>query len=49
MGLARDEPRKQMKRKWVRYERKYSNSLWHTDWTLIDGKGWMTAYLDDAS
>lgn len=49
MGLAREEPRKQMKRKWVRYERKYSNSLWHTDWTLIEGKGWMIAYLDDAS
>jgi putative transposase len=39
MGLARDEPRKQTKRKWVRYERKYSNSMWHTDWTLIEGKG----------
>jgi len=49
MGLARDEPRKQMKRKWVRYERRYSNSMWHTDWTLIEGKGWLIAYLDDAS
>ncbi len=33
----------------MRYERKYSNSLWHTDWTLIEGKGWLIAYLDDAS
>ena len=49
MGLARDEPRKQQRRKWVRYERRYSNSMWHTDWTLIDGKGWLIAYLDDAS
>ncbi len=49
MGLARDEPRKQRRRKWVRYERKYSNSLWHTDWTLIEGMGWLIAYLDDAS
>jgi len=49
MGLARDEPRKQMKRKWVRYERRYSNSMWHTDWTLIEGMGWLIAYLDDAS
>jgi putative transposase len=49
MGLARDEPRKQTRRKWVRYERRYSNSMWHTDWTLIDGKGWMIAYIDDAS
>jgi putative transposase len=49
MGLARDEPRKQIRKKWIRYERKYSNSLWHTDWTLIDGMGWLIAYLDDAS
>ena len=50
LGLAREEPRKQAKRKWVRYERRYSNSMWHTDWTLIDGKrGWLIAYLDDAS
>ncbi len=49
MGLARDEPRKQLRRKWVRYERRYSNSMWHTDWTLIDGMGWLIAYLDDAS
>ena len=49
MGLARDEPRKQERRKWVRFERRYSNSMWHTDWTLIDGRGWLIAYLDDAS
>ncbi len=49
MGLARDEPKKQVRKKWVRYERRYSNSLWHTDWKLIDGEGWFTAYLDDAS
>ena len=49
MGLARDEPRKQARKKWIRYERKYSNSMWHTDWTLIEGRGWLIAYLDDAS
>ncbi|HVC27257.1 MAG TPA: IS481 family transposase, partial [Nitrososphaerales archaeon] len=49
MGLARDEPRKQVRKKWIRYERKYSNSMWHTDWTLIEGMGWLIAYLDDAS
>ncbi|MGF3573735.1 MAG: DDE-type integrase/transposase/recombinase, partial [Candidatus Bathyarchaeia archaeon] len=31
-GLTKDEPHKQRRRKWVRYERKYSNSLWHADW-----------------
>ena len=49
MGLAVDEPRKHVRKKWIRYERRYSNSLWHTDWTLIEGTGWLIAYLDDAS
>ena len=31
-GLAKDEPHKQRRRKWVRYERRYTNSLWHADW-----------------
>jgi transposase InsO family protein len=31
-GLSQDEPRKQKRRKWIRYERRYSNSLWHADW-----------------
>ncbi len=30
-------------------QRAYSNSLWHTDWKLLEGYGWFTAYLDDAS
>jgi len=49
LGLAGDEPRKRGRRKWVRYEREYSNSLWHGDWTLLEGKGWLVAYIDDAS
>ena len=49
MGIARDEPRKRVRKKWIRYERGYSSSLWHTDWKLIEGRGWFTAYLDDAS
>ena len=31
MGMTRDEPRKRLRWKWVRYERKYSNSFWHSD------------------
>lgn len=31
-GLSQDEPHKQKRRKWVRYERRFSNSLWHADW-----------------
>ncbi len=44
MGIAKDEPRKQRQRKWVKYERRYSNSLWHTDWKLLEGHGWLIAY-----
>jgi putative transposase len=29
--LAVSEPRKRRRRKWIRYEREHSNSLWHTD------------------
>ena len=40
-------------RKWVRYERTYSNSMWHAGWTRIrggmhDGR-WLLCYQDDAS
>jgi len=49
MGVALSEPRKQKRRKWVRYEREFSNSMWHGDWTLLEGKGWLVAYIDDAS
>lgn len=51
-GLAVSEPRKQRRRKWIRYEREHSNSLWHTDWHEIKDprwKGrWLIAYEDDA-
>jgi putative transposase len=36
------------RKKWVRYERRHSNSLWHTDFCEIDGKH-VIAYIDDAS
>ena len=49
LGLAKEEARKHGRKKWIRYEREYSNSLWHTDWKLLDGYGWIIAYLDDAS
>lgn len=47
-NLAKNEPKKQKKRKWVRYERKHSNSLWHTDWFEYN-RMQIIAYLDDAS
>ena len=46
--LAKEEDRKKRRRSWVRYERKHSNSLWHTDWTEYKGKPCII-YIDDAS
>jgi putative transposase len=46
--LAVTHTKKSRKRKWIRYERKKSNSLWHTDWSKFKGK-WLIAILDDAS
>jgi putative transposase len=52
-GLALEEPHKRRRRKWIRYEREFSNSLWHTDWHEIDDPRWkdqwLICYEDDAS
>ncbi len=46
---AEARPGKGGKRKWVRYERTYSNSMWHTNYKLLDDGRWFIAYMDDAS
>jgi putative transposase len=50
-GIAVDEAGKRNRRKWVRYERTYSNSLWHADWKQLKyGRWrWLICYMDDAS
>ena len=48
-NLTKKEPKKSKQRKWVRYERDYSNSLWHTNWKLLDCGKWLICYEDDAS
>lgn len=48
-GLASEQPKKSRKRKWVRYERTYSNSMWYTDWKQLDDGRWLVCYQDDAS
>jgi len=52
-GLSSEAPRRWIRRKWVRYERAYSNSLWHVDWYEVKDprwKGmWLIVYEDDAS
>jgi putative transposase len=47
-ALANTEPKKGRRRKYVRYERHYSNSLWHTDWHETK-LGNLIAFLDDHS
>ena len=46
--LAKEEQGKKNRRKWVRYERKHSNSLWHTDWFEFKRKQCII-FIDDAS
>ncbi len=47
-GLARHEDNKQKRRKYRCYQRKHSNSLWHTDWFEYKDK-WHILFEDDAS
>jgi putative transposase len=50
MGLAMEQSKKHARRKWIRYERIYSNSLWHADYKQLPADGrWLIAYEDDAS
>ena len=52
-GFVTPSRKRWIRRKWVRYEREYSNSLWHVDWHEVKDprwKGrWLIAYEDDAS
>jgi putative transposase len=48
-GLAKNEPKKQKRRKWIRYQRKHSNSLWHTDWFETRDGEHILPLEDDAS
>jgi len=48
-GKVKDSPRKQRRRTWVRYERRFANSLWHSDFHDLGRGRWLVAYLDDAS
>jgi putative transposase len=47
-GKVKAADKKIRRKQWVRYERRHSNSLWHTDYCEIEGKQ-VIAYIDDAS
>jgi putative transposase len=48
-GRAQPQPAKQARRKWVRYEREHSMTLWHMDWKQLTTGEWFLAIMDDAS
>ena len=52
-GLVQHSPAKSRKRKYVRFERKYANAMWHTDWHIMKDprlKGAnLVTYLDDSA
>jgi len=48
LGKVKVLDKKIRRKKWVRYERRHSNSLLHTDFCEIEGKQ-LISYLDDAS
>lgn len=47
--LAENQPKKAKQRKWVRYERRFSNSMWHTDYKKLSDGRWFVSFQDDAS
>ena len=47
--ISKTEPKESKRHTWIKYEREHSNSLWHTDWKLIDNGKWTICYQDDAS
>ncbi|MBI2445462.1 transposase family protein [Candidatus Micrarchaeota archaeon] len=47
-GFAKKEPKKSKRRKWIRWQRQRSNSLWHADYSEINGKH-VLIVEDDAS
>ncbi len=48
MGLVMEDMNKKKQRKWVRWEREHSNSLWHMDWFGYEGEN-VIIIEDDAS
>ncbi|MBE8540507.1 IS481 family transposase [Geoglobus acetivorans] len=47
-NLVVENMNKKKRRKWVRFERTHSMSLWQGDWKML-GEEWIIAFMDDAS
>lgn len=48
-GLSREDKKKKVQKKWVRWEKDYSNEMWHTDYTEGEDGRQIVLYEDDAS
>ncbi len=48
-GIAKPVRKKIKRKKWVRWQRRHSNSLWHTDFSVPEDHKQVIAYIDDAS
>lgn len=48
-GMVNRAGRRARRVPWVRYERKHSNSLWHTNRALLPDGRWLIAYEDGTS
>ena len=46
--IVKNEPHKQRRRTWIRYERRYSKRLWHADW-FEEPHEQIILFEDDAS
>lgn len=50
LGMVTPEPKKGRRKKYIRWERQHSNSLWQTDFCWIEKlECWLCAWLDDHS
>jgi hypothetical protein len=45
VSFALSEPKKWHKKKWIKYEREHSNSLWHVDLKLVPEKYLMEVHI----
>ena len=48
-GLARAERGKSCRRSLTRFAKRYSNTMWHTDYKMLHDGRWLVSYQDDAS
>ena len=48
-GFAKEDRKKKIQKKWIRWEKDYSNEMWHTDYTEGENGKQIILYEDDSS